>query len=36
MNNIGAHKVEGQSADEDQQDVRIDIHDLDEILEICK
>jgi hypothetical protein len=36
VNNICPHQVEGQSADEEKQDIRVDVHDLDEILKISK
>jgi hypothetical protein len=34
VNNVCAHEVEGQSADEEKQDIRVGIHDLDKILKI--
>ena len=34
VNNVCPHDVEGQSADEEKQEVRVGIHDLDKILKI--
>lgn len=36
VNNVCAHEVEAQSANEDHQDIRIGIHDLNKVLKIGK